>query len=87
MTVLDSSRAKRDADGDASEWELDGNGKASEVSRRRLPGREVVGDERPYAPAPETDAFLKARPSFGVPSLLGFCVGGLRGELTDEVKT
>jgi hypothetical protein len=32
------------------------------------------------------EVFRKDKPSFGVPSLLAFCVGGLIGELTEVVK-
>jgi hypothetical protein len=66
---------------------LEGNGYASLVSRRRVPGRAVVGDDRPYGALPpcEIDVLRKDSPSLGVPSF-AFCVGGLRGELTDEVK-
>ena len=85
-TGLDSSREKREADGEASECALDGKGKASPVSRRRFPGRALVGDERPYAPGPEIDVLRSDRPSFGVPSLL-FWAGGFSGELTLEVKS
>ena len=45
VTALDSSRANLDADGDAKP--LDGNGKASLVSRRRGPGRALVGEDNP----------------------------------------
>ena len=45
VTALDSSRANLDADGDAKP--LDGNGKASLVSRRRGPGRALVGEDIP----------------------------------------
>lgn len=82
VTVLDSSRANRDVAGDA------GKGYASPVSRRRLPGRAVVGDDRPYGvPEPcEIEVLRKDRPSLGVPSLLVFWVGGLSGELTEDKK-
>jgi hypothetical protein len=81
VTALPSSRANREVAGD------EGNGYASLVSRRRAPGRAVVGEERPYGvPGPcDTDVLRSERPSLGVPSL--FCVGGFSGELTDEWKT
>ena len=80
--MLDSSRANREVAGD------DGNGYASPVSRRRAPGRAVVGDDKPYGvPGPcDTDVLRREIPSLGVPSLLGFWVGGFSGELTDERK-
>jgi hypothetical protein len=82
--VLDSSRAKREVAGD---W---GNGYASLVSRRRPPGRALVGDDRPYGVPPPCDieTLRSERPSLGVPSLLLlFWVGGFSGELTDDRKT
>jgi hypothetical protein len=81
VTVLGSSLVNLEVAGDGTPV----NGKyASPVSRRRLPGRFVVGDDTPYgAPLPEIDVLRKDRPSFGVPSLFMFCAGGLMGELTD----
>lgn len=81
--MLDSSRANREVAGDA------GNGYASLVSRRRLPGRVVVGDDRPYGVPGvcEIELLRKDRPSLEEPSLFVFWVGGLSGELTDDKKT
>jgi hypothetical protein len=86
VTAWESSRENREATGEATL--LEGNGYASEVSRRRLPGRVVVGEESPYGVVPpcETDVLRSDRPSFGGPSLFVFCAGGLRGELTDDEK-
>jgi hypothetical protein len=83
VTAPVSSRANREAAGDA------GNGYASPVSRRRLPGRAVVGEDKPYGvPGPwDIDDLRKERGSLGVPSLLVFWVGGFSGELTDDRKT
>lgn len=81
---MDSSRANRDVAGDC------GKGYASLVSRRRAPpGRALVGEDRPYGvlgPC-DTDVLRNDKPSFAVPSLLAFWVGGLRGEFTDDRKT
>ncbi len=86
VTALVSSRANRDAEGDASEFE--GSGKASLVSRRRVPGRTLVGDARPHEPPPpEMDVLRRDGPSFGLPSLLVFCPGCFRGEFTEEAKS
>lgn len=85
VTALDSSLANLEAEGDASP--LEGNGKASPVSRRRAPGRALVGDDNPYGPLADMEVLRSDRPSFGVPSLFVFWAGGLRGELTDELKT
>lgn len=56
------------------------------VSRRRLPGRDDVGDETPKAVELfcdiDIDDFRPAIPLTGVFSLEAFCGGGLRGELT-----
>lgn len=81
--MLDSSRAKRDVAGD------EGKGYASPVSRRRLPGRVVVGDDRPYGVPGvcDIDVLRKDEGSLEVPSLLVLCVGGLSGELTEDEKT
>jgi hypothetical protein len=59
------------------------------VSRRRPPGRALVGDDRPYGVLPpcDMDSLRSARPSLEVPSLLAFWVGGFSGELTDDIKT
>lgn len=49
VTVLGSSRENLEAaDGEAVE--LEGNGNPSPVSRRRLLGRALVGEARPYGP-------------------------------------
>lgn len=48
VTVLESSRANLEALGEARE--VDGNGKASDGSRRRFPERAPVGDAIPKAP-------------------------------------
>ena len=82
VAALDSSLANLDAEGDASP--LEGNGKASAVSRRRVPGRALVGEDKPYGPAAEMEDLRRESPSFGVPSLFVFCAGGFRGELTEE---
>ncbi len=85
--VLKSSRKKRlppalvgDAKG-LPDW------MESLVSRRRLPGRDDVGDETPKAVeilcGVDIDDFRPAIPLTGVFSLEVFCGGGLRGELTD----
>lgn len=83
VTVFDSSRAKRDVAGE------EGKGYASPVSRRRLPGRVVVGDDSPYGVPGvcEIELLRKEEGSLELPSLLVFCVGGLSGELTDDEKT
>ncbi len=84
--VLKSSRKKRfppalvgDANG-LPDWI------ESLVSRRRLPGRDDVGDETPKAVElfcdVDIDDFRPAIPLTGVFSLEAFCGGGLRGELT-----
>lgn len=80
---MDSSRAKREVAGD------EGKGYASPVSRRRLPGRAVVGDERPYGVPGvcEIEVLRRDEGSLDVPSLFVFCVGGLSGELTEDEKT
>ncbi len=85
--VLKSSRKKRlppalvgDAKG-LPDW------MESLVSRRRLPGRDDVGDETPKAVkifcGVDIDDFRPAIPLTGVFSLEVFCGGGLRGELTE----
>lgn len=67
-----------------------GNGYASLVSRRRLPGRAWVGDESPNAPGLFSDCDIEVLrcepPSFGVFSWL-FRVGGFMGELTEPLKS
>ena len=47
-----------------------------------------MGDDRPYGVPGvcEMEVLRKDRPSLEAPSLLAFCVGGLRGEFTEVVK-
>lgn len=90
VVVLDSSREKRDVvAGDTKE--ATGNGYASLVSRRRLPGRAEVGEVMPYGPGLlidcDIDGFRWEAPSLGVPSLFVLGAGGLSGELTELVKS
>ena len=84
--VFESSRKKRlppalvgDVRGLPDEME-------SLVSRRRLPGRDDVGDETPKADElfwdVDIDVLRPPIPLTGVFSLDAFCGGGLRGELT-----
>lgn len=62
------------------------NGSESLVSRRRLPGRDDVGDDTPKALElfcdVDIDVLRPPIPLTGVFSLEAFCGGGLRGELT-----
>lgn len=62
------------------------DGIESFVSRRRLPGRDVVGDVSPNAAGlfcdADIDVFRPPMPLTGAFSLEAFCGGGLRGELT-----
>lgn len=69
--------------------DVSGNGYASLVSRRRLPGRDCVGDVSPNRPGlfNEMDVFRVDPPAAGVaPSLLA-SVGGLIGEFTEPLKS